>query len=102
MNKAVNFEYEWMADGSLRLRFLDEQNRIIGQQMVAADGILALQLLAGLAAAKATDVKPETLMAMLHSCGIDAGLDTAESLMESIRVRAGVTPEGSVGVDAIE
>jgi hypothetical protein len=99
---AVNFEYEWMSDGSLRLRFLSRDDAILGQQMVAAEGLVALQILIALAVAKAAEVKPEDIMAMLRGSGLDADLDIVIDLIESVRVRAGTTPEGDVGLIRIE
>ena len=99
---AVNFEYEWMNDGSLRLRFMDAEDAILGQQIVGVEALAALQILIGLAAAKSGEVKAETLMAMFNSVGIDADLDTATALKEADRVRAGITPEGNIGVNVVE
>lgn len=102
MNTAVHFEYEWMADGSLRLRFLDREDRILGQQMVAAEGLQALQMLIAFAVAKAADVEPETISAMLRGCGMDADLDAVIDLIKAVRVRSEVTPEGTIGLESIE
>jgi hypothetical protein len=98
---AVNFEYEWMADGSLRLRFLNKEDRILGQQLVAAEGILALQTIMGLASARASDVEPDQLMHVFRSLGFDVDLEAATTLKEAQRVRAGITPEGNVGLNTI-
>ena len=99
---AVNFEYEWMADGSLRLRFLSQDEEILGQQMVAAEGLQALQMLIVFAVAKAADVEPEKIRTMLRSSGMDVDPDTMIELIESVRVRSGITPEGDIGLYTIE
>ena len=50
MNKtAAGFEYEWLSDGSLRLRFLGHEGQILGQQVVAEEGLGPLQILVGFA-----------------------------------------------------
>jgi hypothetical protein len=102
MNTAVNFESEWMADGSLRLRFLDREDRILGQQLVAAEGLQALGILVAFAGAKAAGVEPEKILAMFRGFGLDAGPDTVIDLIEAVRVRAGITPEGNIGLESIE
>jgi hypothetical protein len=99
---AVTFEYEWMDDGSLRVRFLNEENAILGQQLVATEGLTALQLLISLAIAKSTDVSPEKMVDIFRTVGIDADLDATAFLQESIRVRAETTPEGNIGIDVVE
>ena len=96
--KAVNFEYEWMADGSLRLRFLDKENCILGQQLVAAEGLQAISILIAFASAKAADVEPEHILAMFHSFGFDADHDTVIDLIEAVRVRAGTSRRAGVRV----
>ena len=63
---------------------------------------MALQLLIGLAIAKTTDVSPEKMMDMFRSTGLDADLESTAFLMGAIRVRAGITPEGNVGLDVVE
>ena len=98
---AVTFEYEWMADGPLRVRFLDREDRILGQQMVAAEGLQALQMLITFAFAKAADVEPETITAMLSGGG-DADPDAVINLMEAVRVRADITSEGDIGLHSID
>ena len=102
MNTAVNFESEWLSDGSLRLRFLDREDRILCQQMVAAEGLQALQILIAFAGAKAAGVEPEKIMAMLRGSGLEVDPDTMIDLIEAVRVRAGITPDGNIGVESIE
>jgi hypothetical protein len=102
MKAAVNFEYEWMMDGSLRLRFLDREDRILGQQVVAAEGLQALGILIAFAAAKAAEVEPEKISAMLRGSGLDVDPDTVIDMIEAVRVRAGITPEGNIGLESIE
>ena len=94
---AANFEYEWMADGSLRLRFLSRDDDILGQDMVAAEGVQALQLLLVLALAKTAKVEPEKIMAMLQSAKLDVDPDFLIEVLEAVRVRTGITPEGTLG-----
>lgn len=42
------------------------------------------------------------VMEMFNSVGLDADLETATALKEADRVRAGITPEGNIGVDVVE
>jgi hypothetical protein len=98
MNAAINFEYEWMADGSLRLRFSDDEG-IVGQQIIAADGLVALHLLLCLAVHR--DADPEAVLAAFQQAGLDVDGGVTDALLESKRVRAGVTPDGGIGIDAI-
>lgn len=99
---AVNFEYEWMDDGSLRLRFMNEENALLGQQFVATEGLVPLQLLLSLAMAKANDTDPEDLRVVFRSFGINADFDTTAFLEDAARVRAGITPEGNVGLNLVD
>ena len=94
-SKAVNFEYEWMGDGSLRLRFLNEENAIIGQQFIATDGLVGLQLLISLAIAKDRDVDLKEMMAILRSTGINADLDPLDP-------HATQSGGGFVGTDRVD
>jgi hypothetical protein len=98
MNTAVTFECEWTADGALRLRFLNAENQILGQEFVAAKGLTALHLLISIALAKKS-AKPESLMEAVKRFGLPIKF---ADILESSRVRAGMTPEGEVGLDAVE
>ena len=101
MNRAVAFEYEWMADGAIRLRFLDRQDGILGQQIVAAEAMQPLQILIGLAVAKASPVDTGKLLTALRR-HLNVNLETAEAVVESVRVRSGVTPDGNISLEAVE
>ena len=102
MNGAVTFEYEWMADGSLRIRFLDRNETILGQQVIAAEGLPAFQLLISLATAIAVNADPQTILNVFHQAGVNADLQDITALMECVRVRAATTPEGGVGLNTID
>ena len=101
MNKAFTFEYEWMIDGSIRLRFLDRQDCILGQQLIAAEAMQPLHILIGLALAKSSAVDTGKLVAELRR-HLNVDLNTAQALIDSVRVMAGVTPEGNIILEAIE
>ncbi len=97
---AVNFEYEWMQDGSLRLRFLDRTDAILGQQIIASEAMEAFFILLSLAYARHVGTAPETLVPRFKGFGIDTSI--VASLLESVRVRAGITAEGGVNLEVIE
>ncbi len=83
---AVNFEYEWMKDGSLRVRFLNEADTILGQQFIAPEGLVPLHLLTALA----------------HAQSSDASFSFVRLLLDAARVRVGLTPDGLIDLKAIE
>ena len=102
MNAAVTFESEWMADGTLRLRFLDAEETILGQQVVASDGLMTLHLLLILAVFKVANADLQAVLNAFHQAGSNVDLSDITALLESTRVRASLTPEGNFGLNAIE
>lgn len=102
MNPVVSFEYEWMVDGSLRLRFLDRKGRILGQQIVAIEALLALHLLMCLAVFKLSNADPQALLNVFQQAGLDASFSDVTALIEPDRVCASVTPGGKIGINTIE
>ncbi len=99
---AVNFECERMEDGSERVRFLDQEDTILGQQFIAPEGLVPLQLIVALAHAKFSELEPEAIQAAFRASVVDASLSTVRSLADAARVRAGLTPNGDVDLRAIE
>ena len=97
---AIGFEYEWMADGSLRLRFLGREGQIVGQQVVAEEGLVPLQTLVGFAFV-ARCCSPEVL---LEACadGARARCETGGDAGGSGRVRATLASDGGVDLEAVE
>ena len=102
INQAVNFEYEWLNDGSFRLRFLDRDDHILGQQIVATDSLNALSLLVVWGAVSKTDTEPQRLLELLSNCGVETDVATAVCLKEATRIRVGITPEGGCGLHKID
>lgn len=102
MKAAVAFEYEWMADGTMRLRFLDGEENILGQQIVAADGLLPLHLLVSMALLKVGNADPQAILIAFHQAGLEVDLAEVTALTESTRLHAGLTPGGNFGIRIIE
>jgi len=101
-NLAVTFESEWMDDGSLRLRFFDQQENILGQQFVAAEALLALQLLVSLIDAIARNPDPEAVLEVFRQVDPDVDIPFIATFMEADRLRAGLSPDGGANLSALE
>lgn len=99
---AVGFEYEILSDNSLRLRFLNCDEGIIGQHVVSAKATLPLQLIVGLAVAKTKHFGPKTLLKAWHQAGLDIDSAFVGTLIDAVRVRAILTPEGGLKLDAFK
>ena len=69
--KVIGFEYERMFDGSLRLRFLNREGRILGQQVVSAEAMLPLQVLVGIAVVTLKHVDSEALLEAWQLAGLE-------------------------------
>lgn len=100
-NVAVNFESEWMDDGSLRLRFLDHDNHILGQQVVGKGAQWALETLLFLTRCQASEIAPEKVWEVFSECHIGIDLPTITALLESRRLRSGLTPEDEIRVNTV-
>ncbi len=98
---AVGCEYEWLSDGSLRLRFLGHEGQILGQQIVAAEGLGPLQMLVGFAFL-ARHCPPEVLLEAYERMGLVLDAELVEVLVEAVRVRATLAPDGGVDLEAVE
>lgn len=85
----------------MRLRFLDNEKIILGQQCVAANGLLALQLLISLAVAKVNNGEPHVILNAFHQAGIDIDMADVTALLESVRLRADTLPKGDVWLNKI-
>ena len=102
MNKtAAGFEYEWLSDGSLRLRFLGHEGQILGQQVVAEEGLGPLQILVGFAFL-ARHCSPEVLLEVYERMGLVLDAELVETLVEAVRVRATLASDGGVDLEAVE
>ena len=99
---AVGCEYEWMSDGSLRLRFLGSEGQIIGQQIVSEEGLKPLQILVGFAFLARHCPDPEVLLAACGRTGLAVEPSLLESLARAVRVRATLAPDGGVDLEAVE
>ena len=103
MNKsAVGFEYEWMSDGSLRLRFLNGDGGLLGQQIVSEEGLGPLQTLVGFAFLAHYCPDPEVLLEACGQMGLVLNADLVEALVEAVRVRATLASDGGVDLEAVE
>lgn len=100
MKSAVNFEYEWMADGLLRVRFLDRDEAILGQQFIGPEGLLPLQILVALANARSTNLNP--LLAAFRAAGIEASTCEVAALRDAVRVSVALTEEGGIDVETLD
>ena len=88
---AFGFEYEWMRDGSLRLRFLSREGGILGQQIVSAEAILLLQMLMGLASVTTEPASADTFLEAWRQMGFPID---SNSLTEAVRIRAILATDG--------
>jgi hypothetical protein len=102
MKNAVSFEYEWMTDGTLRLRFLTEADDIVGQAIVDQKALTTLQLLISFAVAKHMEMPAKQLRSMYKKLDIKMKLSEAEFMLKARRVRAGTTPEGGSEMKVVE
>jgi hypothetical protein len=103
MNKsAVGFEYEWMRDGSLRLRFLNQEGEILGQQIVAEDGVGPLQTLVGFAFLARYAPSLEMLLEACGRMGLTVDPAHIAAVKESVRVRATLASDGGVDLEAVK
>ncbi len=92
---------EWMSDGSLRLRFLNREGQILGQQVVAEEGLGPLQTLVGFAFV-ARCCSPEVLLEACERMGLVLDAELVEALVEAVRVRATLASDGGVDLEAVE
>lgn len=100
MNHAMKFEYEWMEDESLRVRFLSSGDAIIGQQIIASEAINAFAILVSLAFARHVGMEPENLMPRFS--GFEMDTSQLALLLEAVRVRVEVNPKGGFTLEAID
>jgi hypothetical protein len=99
---AVGFEYEWLSAGELRLRFLDSKGQILGQQVVSEEGLGPLQMLVGFAFVARRCPDLDVLLKACGRMGLAVDLALMESVMEAVRVRATLSPDGGVDLEAVE
>ena len=99
---AVGFEYEWLNDGSLRLRFLNREGQILGQQIVSGEGLGPLQMLVGFAFLARHCPDPAILRGACERMGLAVDLARVEAMVEAVRVRATLASDGGVDLEAVE
>lgn len=102
MNKAVSFEYEWMTDETVRLRFLTQANDIVGQTIIDQKSLVTLQTLLGFAVAKYMKVPASELQSMCKSLHIDMDLSEAEFMLDAARIRADTASDGGLRMRVVE
>ena len=76
--------------------------RILGQQIVAIEALLALHLLMCLAVFKLSNADPQALLNVFQQAGLDASFSDVTALIEPDSVCASVTPGGKIGINTIE
>jgi hypothetical protein len=101
MSKSVvGFEYEWLNDDSLRLRFLDGDGGILGQQVISAEAVVPLQSLMALALLTLHRPDAETSAKICERLSFDLDPALIDSVFDAVRVRAVLTPDGRIRLDA--
>ena len=102
MNKAVSFEYEWLTDETVRLRFLTQANDIMGQTIIDQKSLVTLQTLIAFAVARYTEVPASKLQSMFNYIGIEIDLSETEFMLEANRIRADTVPDGRLRMRVVE
>ena len=102
MNEAVSFEYEWLTDETVRLRFLTQANDIVGQTIIDQKSLVTLQTLIGFAVARYTEYPASKLQSMFKYLGMEMALPDAEAMLDADRVRADTASDGGLRIRVVE